>query len=88
VAVVGPPASRSALAAERLQTTLGAFHDAVQAEAWLRSKVEEPRVSAAAGFAAGMLGRDQQIKQQELRRTWRRDWKRIRRKKNRSWLNG
>jgi CHAD domain-containing protein len=87
-AVVGPPASRSALAAERLQTTLGAFHDAVQAEAWLRSKVEEPRVNAAAGFAAGMLARDQQIKQQVLRRTWRRDWKRVRRKKNRFWLNG
>jgi CHAD domain-containing protein len=85
--VIGKPAQRTAAAAEQLQTTLGELHDAVQAEAWLRDKPEEPGIPAAVGFAAGMLCRDQQYEQQRLRQEWQSDWKRIRSKKNRSWLH-
>jgi CHAD domain-containing protein len=84
VPVIGEAARRTAKAAERAQTFLGEFHDAVAAEQWLRAQV--PALAPAAGFAAGVLSCEQQRRQQQFRRHWRAEWKKLRRRKNRSWL--
>jgi hypothetical protein len=73
-------------AAERFQTVLGDFHDAVAAEQWLRAQVTDARLAPEAAFAAGTLARAQQDRQRRLRRQWRSEWRRSRRKKNRSWF--
>jgi CHAD domain-containing protein len=84
VPVIGKPARRTAKAAERAQTFLGEFHDAVAAERWLRAQVTT--LGPEAGFAAGVLSCEQQRRQQQFRRQWRAEWKKLRRRKNRSWL--
>ncbi len=83
--IVGASSRRTARAAEEVQTVLGEHHDAVAAEDWLRKQVEgrsgesNPSVSVASAFAAGCLVAEQRQRQQELRRTWVRSWKQLRR---------
>ena len=84
--VIGKPAKRTAMAAERIQTSLGDFHDAVVAEQWLRTQVEDMALTPGAAFAAGTLYREQQLRQQQLRHQWQSDWKQLRRGQNRSWF--
>jgi CHAD domain-containing protein len=76
--VMGKPARRTASAAEHLQTVLGAHHDAVSAETWLRQ--ESNRSSTRSSFAAGQLVETQTQRQKELRRQWRAVWGRLRRR--------
>ncbi len=84
--VVGKPAGRTARAAQRAQTVLGDFHDAVAAEQWLRAQVGDAKLAPEVAFAAGTLTRTQQDRQRELRRQWRSEWRKLRRKKNRPWF--
>jgi CHAD domain-containing protein len=82
--VIGRPAVRTAARAERLQTVLGDFHDAVTAEAWLREQAVH--ATRAASFVAGMLAAEQIRRQQTLRRRWRSSWRRLNQPKARAWL--
>jgi CHAD domain-containing protein len=82
--VAGKPAARMAATAEKLQTVLGEHHDAVAAEAWLRASV--PTLTPAASFEAGRLAAEQEWRQRELRREWRRVWDELNNKKLRHWL--
>src|SRR5262249_27676792 len=75
--VIGKRAKRTATAAERIQTSLGDFHDAVVAEQWLQAQVDSGTLTPEAAFAAGMQHREQQLRQQRLRRQWQSDWKRL-----------
>jgi CHAD domain-containing protein len=84
VPLIGKPAGRTARAAERVQTVLGEFHDAVAAEQWLREEVDDGTLTPRAAFAAGTLSCQQQVCQQQLRNQWRSEWKKLRRRKNRS----
>lgn len=84
VPVVGKRADRMAAAAEALQTVLGEHHDAVAAEEWLRASVAS--LTPAASFEAGRLAAEQEWRQRELRREWRRVWDELDRKKLRHWL--
>jgi CHAD domain-containing protein len=86
IPVIGKAARRTAKAAERAQTFLGEFHDAVAAEQWLRAQVDDATLTPEAGFTAGILSCEQQRRQQQFRRRWRAVWKKLRRPKNRSWL--
>jgi CHAD domain-containing protein len=82
--VEGKPARRTARRAERLQTVLGEHHDAVFAEAWLRT--ESTRLTPAGTLDAGRLIEVQRQRQADLRREWRRQWRAIAKKKARRWL--
>lgn len=91
--VVGSPARRTATAAERVQTVLGHHHDAVSAEAWLRSEWGEESVPAsspspvpALSFEAGLLAAGVRRSRDEAERDWRRAWAELRRPKHRRWL--
>ncbi len=91
--VVGSPAKRTALAAERVQTVLGQHHDAVAGEAWLRSEVDEEVgirqagvPSVAVAFEAGRLTADMQRNQRKASRRWTRAWKELAKPKTRRWL--
>jgi CHAD domain-containing protein len=93
VPVVGSPAKRTALAAERVQTVLGQHHDAVAGAAWLRSEVEEGIgvhqagvPSAAVAFEAGCLTAELQRSQRKASRRWTRAWKDLAKPKTRGWL--
>ena len=70
--VAGTPAQRTARAAKKLQTVLGAHHDAVTAEAWLAT--EAHRSTPAASYTAGLLAGEQRRLQKELRRAWKPVW--------------
>jgi CHAD domain-containing protein len=82
--VIGKAARRTAGAAERVQTVLGEFHDAAGAERWLRQVLDDPHVTPPAGFAAGVLTREKQIRQRHLRRRWRSEWRKLHRPKHHS----
>jgi CHAD domain-containing protein len=84
--VIGQPAQRTARAAERVQTLLGEFHDAVAAERWLGAGLDGNATTAHAAFAAGRLSAEERRRQRQIRRDWRPEWKRLRRRKNHSWL--
>ena len=84
VPVVGSPAKRTALAAERVQTVLGQHHDAVAGDAWLRNEVEEGVgihqagvPSAAVAFEAGRLAAEMQRNQRKAFQRWTRAWKEL-----------
>jgi CHAD domain-containing protein len=73
--VLGRRAEGFAAAAEAIQTTLGAQHDAVIACHKLREWADD----GATAFAAGQLSILEQHEAAEGRRTWRDGWKRARR---------
>ena len=84
--VVGKPARRMAAAAEEAQDVLGAHHDAVSAELWLRRRAMEG--TFAASYSAGRLAAEQARSQRDLRRRWRSVWRELDRKRLRRWLRG
>ena len=82
--VIGTSGHRIAKAAEEVQTVLGEHHDAVAAEEWLRAQVfsrsqESIDVSVSSAYAAGCLAAGEQQTQRELRVSWLRSWKALRR---------
>jgi hypothetical protein len=48
--------------------------------------MNEATLTLEEGFAAGIVSCEQQRRQQEFRRQWRAEWKKLRRPQNRSWL--
>ena len=82
--VMGKPAQRTATAAETVQTVLGDYHDAVVAEEWLWNQALG--ASPWGSFSAGQLTVEQRRRQFRLKKRWCKDWKRLNRKKVRSWL--
>lgn len=80
--VIGKPAKRLAKASAQLQDLLGEHHDAVAAEAWLRSEASSPMVA----FIAGRLSAQQRARQEALRAEWPAAWQRVRDKQVRAWL--
>ena len=84
-AVVGKPARRLAKAAADLQDILGAHHDAVTAEGWLRESAAALKESAGI-FVAGELVSIQRREQRELRQTWPEAWDRLSTKRLTRWL--
>ncbi len=82
--VVGKAARRTASRAERLQTVLGDHHDAVFAEAWLRSVSTD--LPPGAVLEAGRLIEAQRQVQAEMGRRWRHEWRALAKKKGRRWL--
>jgi CHAD domain-containing protein len=83
--VIGKPARRTAAAAEAVQTVLGDHHDAVGAEEWLWN--EALGASPWGSFAAGQLTSEQRRRQHKLARRWQKEWKRLKRRKVRAWLD-
>jgi CHAD domain-containing protein len=77
--VIGNPAERTAKAAESLQDTLGELRDSEAAEAWLKDVVKQSGLSPAATFAAGVIARDHELRQERLRQQWESDWKVVKR---------
>ncbi len=82
--VVGTPALKLADVATELQDILGEHHDAVAAEAWLRSQAGA--LGAPGAFVAGELVMVQRHEQARLRRHWRPVWRSLRAKRLRRWL--
>jgi CHAD domain-containing protein len=90
---IGKPAQQTASAAERVQTVLGDHHDAVAAEAWLRSEwggnrteTSPPIAVPALSFEAGLLAADARARQRAAQRDWGEAWSGLRRPKSRRWL--
>jgi CHAD domain-containing protein len=81
---VGKPASELARAAADLQGVLGDFHDAVVAEDWLRAASAD--APAGLALAAGQLIARQRQEAERCRAAWSDSWKRLNRKKLRTWL--
>jgi CHAD domain-containing protein len=89
VPVAGRPAWRLAEAAEKLQTTLGDYHDLVAAERWLQSQVcsdDGPSSSPATAYAAGSISAVVRRRRELFENEWRRDWKALGKPKLRRWL--
>jgi CHAD domain-containing protein len=82
--VIGKRARKTGAAAESLQNTLGELRDSEAAEAWLKDMVAQSRFSAEGTFAAGVIARDQELRQERLRRQWRTDWMVVRRRRRRN----
>jgi CHAD domain-containing protein len=82
--VVGKPAAQLARAAADLQGVLGDFHDAVVAEAWLRAA--SAGAPPAQALAAGQLIAHERDDARQCRAAWADSWKRLHRKKLRTWL--
>jgi CHAD domain-containing protein len=82
---IGKPARRLAKAAANLQDVLGAHHDAVTAESWLREAAAA--ITALPGcFVAGELVAIQRRQQKQLQQDWFAVWKSLDAKRLRSWL--
>ena len=81
---VGKRAKRLASAIADLQEVLGDHHDAVVAEEWLRSAVEQADVAQA--LALGELIALQRAAAAHCRKAWKGAWKAADRKKLRTWL--
>ena len=82
---VGKPARRLAKAAANLQDLLGAHHDAVTAEGWLRESAAAVRANAGV-FVAGELVTIQRREQKQLRQSWLAAWESVNSKAVRRWL--
>lgn len=82
--VVGKRATRTARDARDLQSVLGAHHDAVTAEAWLRAQCSEG--DADRMFAAGWIAAAQHDRQEVLRRRWPSAWKPLAHRKRHRWV--
>jgi CHAD domain-containing protein len=81
---VGKPALALARSAADLQGVLGDFHDAIVAEAWLRTSTQG--AGSAQALAAGQLIARERDDAAECRAIWARAWKRLNHKKRRAWL--
>jgi CHAD domain-containing protein len=93
--VIGKAATRTASAAEDVQTVLGEHHDAVAAEAWLRKEwVDEaiggttPSISLATCFEVGRLVAEARHRQEESGEQWSAAWAKLRKPKHLHWLSG
>ena len=84
-AAVGRPARRLAAAAAHLQDILGAHHDAVTAESWLRASAATLQANAGI-FVAGELVTVQRREQRQLRQAWPEAWDRLSTKRPTRWL--
>lgn len=84
-AAVGRPARRLAAAAAHLQEILGAHHDAVTAESWLRESAATLEANAGI-FVAGELVTVQCREQRQLREAWPEAWDRLSTKRPTRWL--
>jgi CHAD domain-containing protein len=80
----GKPAVALARAAADLQGVLGDFHDAVVAEAWLRTAAQS--ATATEALAAGQLVARERDDAARCRVSWQDAWTRLNRKKRRAWL--
>jgi CHAD domain-containing protein len=76
--LLGKPARRFADAAADLQSILGEQHDAVVAEAWLRTWAAADRRSGDAAFAAGMLAGIERASARDARDRWPTCWRSVR----------
>jgi CHAD domain-containing protein len=81
---VGKPARRLAKAAANLQDVLGAHHDAVTGERWLRETAATINANPAV-FLAGELVAIQRQQQKQLRLRWLTVWKSLAAKRLRRW---
>jgi CHAD domain-containing protein len=81
---VGKPATGLARSAADLQGVLGDFHDAIVAEAWLRTGTEG--ASPAQALAAGQLVARERDDAAQCRASWTHAWRRLNHKKRRAWL--
>lgn len=84
--VIGKPASRTASAAQALQDALGELRDATAAQSWLQEQSLAPDCSTPAAFAAGAIAQQLHIREDDLRRMWPIEFKKLSRKPYRSWL--
>ena len=82
VPVAGKPARTLAGALADLQEVLGDNHDAVVAQAWLRSAVH--RGPAAQAVVAGQLVALERRREEDTRKAWRAAWKRTKKRQARS----
>ncbi|HSL10531.1 MAG TPA: CYTH and CHAD domain-containing protein [Actinomycetota bacterium] len=82
--VVGEPARRVAARAEAVQDVLGEHQDAIVALSWLRSW--SSGASADGAFAAGVLADRELSAAADARERWRHAWRRLERRKLRSWM--
>jgi CHAD domain-containing protein len=87
VARYEPAATALATALAGVQGVLGDQHDAVVAEAWLRSVIESA-VTRRQAFVAGVLAAAERAEAQRLARTWTSAWENADRKKLRAWMHG
>jgi CHAD domain-containing protein len=76
--IIGKRARRLAKRLEDIQDHLGAVQDAVMAIDWLHD-ASLHAASASGGYAAGRLAQAFDTDRRELRRTWKKQWKRARR---------
>jgi len=84
--VIGGQSKRLAQDAAALQEALGDHHDAVCAERWLR---EEARFSSrATAVVIGQLIAVERVAQRTGRAQWPERWRRLKAKKNTSWIEG
>jgi CHAD domain-containing protein len=81
---LGRPASQFAKAAARLQDVLGALHDAVVTEEWLRSAADGARRPVV--LAAGQLIAMERAEAEQARSSWREAWNGVRKPAMRSWM--
>jgi CHAD domain-containing protein len=93
--VIGKAATRTASAAEDVQTVLGEHHDAVAAEAWLRKEWVDDAMegttsstSPATSFEVGRLVAEARQRQAESREQWSDLWVTLRKPKHLRWLSG
>ncbi|HEV3497438.1 MAG TPA: CHAD domain-containing protein, partial [Actinomycetes bacterium] len=82
--LAGDPAAALADALAEVQDVLGAYQDAIVAEAWLRSAAEG--TDASGSLAIGELIALQLTEAQAARRRWPKAWKKAADKKLRKWL--
>jgi CHAD domain-containing protein len=82
--VIGPPARRTAKAAQRVQELLGTHQDAVVTDRWLRDQIGGG--GARADFAAGQLSADQMHRRNRARDRWPKVRRDLRRAKLRRWM--
>jgi CHAD domain-containing protein len=83
--VGGKPARRLSQAAADLQDVLGAHHDAVTAETWLREAAATLADSAGI-LVAGELVTVQRHQQERLRHSWHKVWTSLNVRRLRRWL--
>jgi CHAD domain-containing protein len=82
--VIGKPARQLAVAMESLQEVLGALHDAVVAEAWLRARGIASAPPQA--LVAGQLIERERQRQAVHREAWAKAWRVAARKRLRAWI--
>lgn len=91
--VIGPPAHRTAAAAEEVQTILGDHHDAVAAETWLRNEFVDDlaertsTVSPSVAFEVGRMVAAEQCHAAASAEQWVDAWPSLRKPTRHRWLS-